>query len=105
MEPASYGFASDDTFARYRTRADFHPDLPVGVRILKGEMLALDAMADMLGIDDVRHQDIISVGEQKICTRQLNGQLVPQAVDQLIDRAARSASPRKALCNRSCRST
>ena len=43
----------------------------------------------MLGIDDVRHQDI-SVGEQKICTRQLNGQLVPQAVDQLIDRVARS---------------
>ena len=67
------------------------PDLPVGVLGAEGEMIALlsadHAAAEILHVGDVGHQRIVDIRLQQVGTRKLPVELVPQLVDQLVDRA------------------
>ena len=84
-------FAGYDKFAWDGAVSRLHPELPIGVLITKGKMLALNAvdhsLANMLRSDDVRHQRLIRIRNQKIGARQLKSPLVSQEIDELIDRA------------------
>ena len=71
---------------------------PVSIQICQSdlrraerEMLAFDtvdhALADVLGVDRVSDQPVVSIGQQKVRAGRLDGELVPQLADEVIDRA------------------
>ena len=68
--------------------ADLHPELPVGIGVAEGEMLAFhavdDAAADMLGFQDAGHEDVVGVRQQQVGARQRDAMPCPQGLDQLV---------------------
>src|SRR5215213_5598169 len=82
-------FASDDVFARHRMLADFDPDLPVGIEVAEGQMLALDtlddATTDVLGFQHPCLQLLVRLRQQEIRARKFEESLDPQPVDNLVE--------------------
>src|SRR6185436_242935 len=72
--------------------ADFDPDLPVGLEITEGQMLAFDtlddAAADMLGLEHPRHEFLIGFRQQEIGSGKFKRSVAPEPVDNLVEGAA-----------------
>jgi hypothetical protein len=85
LRSTSQRLARDDVFAGYWRRAGLDPYLLVCIDAAKREMLAFDsvddALADMFGVDDIRHQFIVGIGQQQIGAGHCGARLRLECID------------------------
>ena len=72
-----------------RPLSGLDPQLPVRVRIAEREVLTLDALddpaPDVLGFENTRRELVIGLRQQEIRARDLDHELGPELVDDLVE--------------------
>ena len=89
MGSAIDGLAGNDQLARNRLVAGLDPQLPVGILVAEGKVLAFDAAdhatADMFGLQHAGDQGLIDVGQEQVGAGENEALAGTQDIDQRID--------------------